>query len=77
LNGVAKQKFGPSRKGKEKLHDNQIASRKRATPREKAQWKNPPRGWVKVNTDASCQQEDGMASTGEARAALWKWLRAL
>jgi hypothetical protein len=83
LNDVVKQKSGLSRKGKEKLHDNQIANWKQTRLREKSQWKTPPLGWVKLNTDASCSPDAGMVSTrivvrdsnGRVLLTAWNWLR--
>jgi hypothetical protein len=83
LNDVVKQKSGLSRKGKEKLHDNQIANWKQTRLREKSQWKTPPLGWVKLNTDASCSPGAGMVSTrivvrdsnGRVLLTAWNWLR--
>jgi hypothetical protein len=83
LNEVMYKKPGLSMKGKEKIHDYQVADQKHSRPKRSSKWTAPPQGWVKLNTDASFWPDEGMASTGIViqdwsgwvLLTAWRWLR--
>jgi hypothetical protein len=83
LNGVVNKKSGVTMKGKEKIHDDTTHIREGTRQKAISKWKQPPLGWVKLNTDASFCPRTGMASmgivvhdpNGHVLLTAWRWLR--